>query len=61
MSIHLVYVLAYLDPGAGSYLIQFLFAGVLGVLFSVKLYWKKVVTFFSGRPEKAGKDDTLNA
>jgi hypothetical protein len=38
--------LAYLDPGTGSYLIQLLIAGLLGLLFVVRLYWNKIVAFF---------------
>lgn len=30
---------AYVDPGAGSYLIQMLLAGILGSLFAFKNYW----------------------
>ncbi|OFY26523.1 MAG: hypothetical protein A2275_10880 [Bacteroidetes bacterium RIFOXYA12_FULL_35_11] len=33
---------AYLDPGTGSYIMQLLIAFVLGGLFAIKLYWKKV-------------------
>ncbi len=39
-------VLAYLDPGTGSYLIQLLIAGLLGLLFVVRLYWSKISQFF---------------
>ena len=55
------HLMAYLDPGAGSYLIQFLFAGLLGLAFSVKLYWKKITGFFSSRSQKADKNDTFDA
>ena len=30
---------AYLDPGAGSLMIQMFIAGVMGALFTIKLYW----------------------
>lgn len=39
-------ILVYLDPGTGSYLIQLLIAGLLGVLFVVRLYWGKINQFF---------------
>jgi hypothetical protein len=39
---------AYLDPGTGSAVIQMVVASVMGALFVVKLYWRKLVTFFSG-------------
>lgn len=35
-------LLAYLDPGSGSILLQVLIAGLLGVLFSLRLYWRRV-------------------
>lgn len=37
---------AYIDPGSGSYIIQIIIAGVLGGLFGLKLYWKKLTSFF---------------
>lgn len=33
---------AYLDPGAGSFILQMLIAGIMGALFTIKLYWYKV-------------------
>ena len=36
----------YLDPGSGSYLLQLLIAGILGALFALRLYWKRVRGFF---------------
>jgi hypothetical protein len=36
---------AYIDAGTGSYVLQILAATLLGGLFAVKLYWKKLVTF----------------
>lgn len=40
--------LAYLDPGSGSYMLQFLVAGLVGALFMVKVYWAKISAFFLG-------------
>lgn len=37
---------AYIDPGTGSLIIQFLIAGAVGGLFLIKIYWKKVKAFF---------------
>ena len=37
---------AYLDPGTGSYLIQMLLAALLGGLFAIKLFWRKIRDFF---------------
>lgn len=36
---------AYLNPGSGSYFFQFLIAGLFGLLFVLKVYWLKVITF----------------
>ena len=30
---------AYLDPGTGSILLQLLVAGIMGALYTLKLYW----------------------
>lgn len=36
----------YIDPGAGSYLIQILIAAFLGAAFGIKVFWKKIIGFF---------------
>lgn len=41
-------VLAYLDPGSGSYLIQILIAALLGGGFAIKAFWKQISGFFAG-------------
>jgi hypothetical protein len=43
----------YIDPGSGSYLVQAIIAGVLGVLFYFKNGWIKIKSLFS-----RGKKDT---
>lgn len=40
-------VFAYIDPGTGSYIIQILIATLLGVLFSIKLFWQRIRKFFT--------------
>jgi hypothetical protein len=42
-------VLAYVDPGTGSYLVQLLIATMLGGLFVLKTYWRKIADFFSDK------------
>jgi len=37
---------AYLDPGTGSFLFQMIAATVLGGLFAIKIFWKKIKFFF---------------
>ncbi|MFV2045053.1 MAG: hypothetical protein ACC700_17680 [Anaerolineales bacterium] len=48
---------SYLDPGSGSYLLQLLIAGALGAAFAVRLYWKRIKGFFSGRFGKSTDED----
>lgn len=38
---------AYLDPGAGSYIFQILIASLVGALFMLKVFWGRIVGFFS--------------
>lgn len=33
---------AYIDPGSGSYFLQILVAGLLGLLYSIKLFWARI-------------------
>lgn len=35
----------YLDPGVGSYLIQLLVAGLVGLLFVLKTRWRRIKMF----------------
>jgi hypothetical protein len=37
---------AYLDAGTGSYIVQILIGFVVGGLYALKVFWKKIVTFF---------------
>lgn len=43
---------AYLDPGTGSMLIQVLIGGILGSLYFIKLYWKKISSFVKEKLNK---------
>ena len=36
---------AYLDPGAGSMILQMILAGILGLSYTIKLYWRRIVRF----------------
>jgi len=38
---------AYLDPGAGSLMLQMLIAGIMGALFTIKLYWYRLKAFIA--------------
>ena len=46
---------AYLDPGTGSYILQLIIAGLFGVAFAVKIYWRNVKAFFSNLFSKGQK------
>ncbi len=38
---------AYIDPGTGSFLLQMLLAALLGLLMTLRLYWRKLKSFVS--------------
>jgi membrane associated rhomboid family serine protease len=50
----------YLDPGTGSYIIQLLVGGLLGGLFAIGLFWKRVIAFVK-RLFKPRKNDAGNS
>ena len=33
---------AYIDPGTGSMVLQLVIAGILGALYTIKLYWRRI-------------------
>ena len=37
---------AYIDPGTGSYVLQVAIAFLIGLAFSIKVFWKKISAFF---------------
>lgn len=47
---------AYLDPGTGSYVMQLLLGTVLGGLFALGVFWRRVLSFFK-RLFKRGSSD----
>lgn len=47
---------AYLDPGTGSYIIQILIGTLLGGFFAIKVYWRRIRSYFS----KDRKDEEAN-
>ena len=57
VAVHADTAQAYIDPGSGSYLLQFLVAGLLGGLFALKMYWKKMKAKFSDRFSKKETED----
>jgi len=53
-------VLAYLDPGTGSFLIQLLIGGIVGAMVFLKAYWTKIKAFFSKQEESADLEGIEN-
>lgn len=49
----------YIDPASGSYIFQLLLAGLLGALFTLKIYWKSFKAFMGNlfRKNKEFGDD----
>lgn len=45
---------AYLDPGAASYIIQFLLAGLLAVCFIFKSFFIKIIKLFTNKKNNDG-------
>jgi hypothetical protein len=48
---------AYLDPGTGSYVVQLLIGTVLGGLFAVGMFWRRVVASIKRFFKRGSKDD----
>ena len=50
---------AYMDPGSGSFILQMIIAGLLGVGVTLRIYWQRLRGLFgSGRKrEKSDFDD----
>jgi len=45
-------VLAYLDPGSGSMILQILAGGVAAVAVTAKLYWNRILRFLRIRKDE---------
>ena len=48
---------AYLDPGTGSYVVQLLIGTVLGGLFALGVFWRRVVASFKRLFKRGSKND----
>jgi hypothetical protein len=48
---------AYLDPGTGSYVLQLLIGTVLGGLFAVGVFWRRVVGSIKRLFKRRSSDD----
>ena len=51
---------AYLDPGSGSFILQVVIAGALGIGLALRTYWAKIVSgikgIFSRRDGEANRE-----
>lgn len=47
---------AYIDPGSGSFIIQMLVGAALGASLAIKVFWRRIVSFFTGR-KRGGSDE----
>lgn len=53
------FIILYIDPGSGSYILQMIIAAVLGISFFFKNFWLNVKAFFTGRkPKKEEEKDS---
>lgn len=53
------YYLGYLDLGAGSMLLQMILAGILGLGYTIKTHWRRIIGFF--RRDKEGDSTTAES
>ena len=51
----------YLDPGSGSYIIQLILASLMGALFMLGVYRRKISDFFHNLFSKRSNDDEPDA
>lgn len=50
--------MAYVDPATGSFLLQFAFAGIMGVAFYVKTFWRTICSKLGlGKPSTETDDN----
>jgi len=47
----------YIDPGTGSLVLQIVIGSLFGALFLIKVFWRKLVAFFSGLFSKNKKSN----
>lgn len=49
-------VLAYIDPGSGSFILQVVVGALLGASVAVKMYWARLRAYFGNRSERNDGD-----
>jgi len=55
LSVSLPTAQAYVDPGSGSFIFQALVGGLLAAGLAVKVFWRRIVSFVSGRKDRPGE------
>lgn len=56
ITMHVTFLLGYLDPGSGSFIVQILVATLLGGALAVKAFWSQITGFFRRGGKPAGDD-----
>jgi hypothetical protein len=52
-----MHLFLYLDPGSGSLLIQLILAALLGIGVAVRIFWRNIKAFFTGKKAEPAPDD----
>ena len=47
----------YLDPGSGSYIFQLIIAMLVGAMFLIKVYWRRIKALFAQLFSRDSKDE----
>lgn len=48
---------AYIDPGSGSFIVQMAVGAILGASLAIKVFWRRLVSFFTGRKNGATEEE----
>ena len=51
---------AYIDTSTGSYIIQILLAGLMGIMLTLKVFWRQVKAFFTKDKATGDKSEDKN-
>lgn len=52
---------AYIDPGSGSFIVQMAIGAALGVGLAIKVFWRRLVGFFTGRNRRTTDEQRQDA
>ena len=47
----MISIIAYLDPGTGSIIIQSIVAGMLGIAVAIKMFWQRIIGYIRFRKQ----------